>query len=418
MAIFLISVLGALGISAFCSLVEATLLSLTPSQVGAIAEKRPRIGAIWRRFKGDIERPIAAILILNTAAHTIGASVAGAQFDELFGDTWIWAFSLIFTFLMLQFTEILPKGAGVRHNRVVAVWMARPLELLIHLVHPVVLLVHGVNFLFGWRPGRAKSPAALDEIAALAGLARLSKEISLDQERIIRRGTRLSELSVREIMRPRVEIDALDVHSPADEVLGAVVMSGFARVPVYEDDLDNIVGFLYNKDLLRHLHMGWPIELKKLLHPVLFVPETCELDQLLKLFREQRTQMAIVLDEYGGTDGLVTIEDVLEEIVGAIPDEHRFQQPEIVQRDGAHWLVDGTTHLHDLSDAVGLPELRATAPEQVGTVGGVVQVLLDRLPVAGDRVEWGPLVLEVEAMDGQRVDRVLVTRNAPPQPDR
>jgi putative hemolysin len=160
--------------------------------------------------------------------------------------------------------------------------------------------------------------------------------------------------------------------------------------------------------------MGWPIEVRKMLHPVLSVPDTLELDRLLELFRRNRTQMAIVVDEYGGTDGLVTIEDVLEELVGAIHDEHRDQRPEIVRRGEASWLVDGTTHLRDLSEAVGQPELHATAPEQVSTVGGVIQAVLDRVPVTGDCVEWGNLSLKVEKMDGLRVDRVSVTRK--PQP--
>ncbi|HLA84340.1 MAG TPA: hemolysin family protein [Thermoguttaceae bacterium] len=413
MMILLVSVLVALSVSAVCSLMEAALLSLTSGQIASISLKRPRIGAIWRGFKTDIERPIAAILILNTAAHTIGASVAGAQFHEVFGDRWLWVFSLIFTFLMLQFTEILPKGVGVHYNRQVAVLAARPLTLLVQVMRPIVVFVHGVNRLFGWERVQVTPLATLEEITGLAGLARQSKEISTDQERIITRGTRLSRISTREIMRPRVEIDAMDADTPADEVVGATAMSGFARVPVYEGDLDHVVGFIYNKDLLRHLHMGWPIEVRKMLHPVLFVPETLELDQLLALFREKRTQMAIVLDEHGGTEGLVTIEDVLEELVGAIHDEHRDQQQEIVRRDAASWLVDGATRLRDLAEAIGRPELASAGPPQVTTVGGLIQTLLDRLPAAGDSIQWSDFTLKVVRMDALRIDRVLVSRNEP-----
>ncbi|MHB8866741.1 MAG: CNNM domain-containing protein, partial [Pirellulaceae bacterium] len=120
MTLFIVSVSMALLISAICSLMEATLLSLTPSQVAELAHRQPKLGAIWQRFKANVQPPIATILLLNTAAHTIGASVAGSQFDELFGDEWILAFSLVFTFVMLQFTEILPKTIGVRYNREVA----------------------------------------------------------------------------------------------------------------------------------------------------------------------------------------------------------------------------------------------------------------------------------------------------------
>jgi CBS domain containing-hemolysin-like protein len=131
MFIFVVSVLVALIVSAMCSLAEAVLLSLTPSQVADLSNKNPKAGQIWRTFKTNIERPIAFILILNTSAHTIGASIAGSQFDELWGDEWIWLFSLIFTFAMLQFTEILPKGFGVRFNRKIAPYIAGPLSAMV-----------------------------------------------------------------------------------------------------------------------------------------------------------------------------------------------------------------------------------------------------------------------------------------------
>jgi len=410
MWLFVLAVSGALLISAFCSLMEATLLSLRPSQIAQMSSRRPRIGAIWQKLKGEIERPIAAILILNTAAHTIGASVAGAQFNALFGADWIWVFSLVFTFLMLQFTEITPKTAGVRYNRQVALWVARPLSLLVRALSPVVHLVRWINRPFGGTRPHGEGALTVEEITALAGLARLSKQISPRQERIIKGGTRLSRTKVRAVMRPRVEIEALDIDTPSQEVVGAVVMSGFSRVPVYEGNLDRIVGFVYIKDVLRQLHMGWPIELGKLLRPAPLVPETLPLDRLLQVFREERTQMAIILDEYGGTEGLVTMEDVLEEFVGEIYDEHRRdEEQEIARRDETSWLVQGMVNVYDLLEAVGRPELRSRAPQDIDTVGGLIQWLLDRIPEPGDRTTFHGLALEVVEMDGVRIDRVLVT---------
>ena len=138
MTLFIVSVSLALLISAMCSLMEATLLSLTPSQVADLVHRQPKMGAIWQRFKANLQPPIAAILLLNTAAHTIGASVAGSQFDDLYGDEWILAFSLVFTFVMLQFTEILPKTLGVRYNREVAHFIARPLNAMVVGLTPLL----------------------------------------------------------------------------------------------------------------------------------------------------------------------------------------------------------------------------------------------------------------------------------------
>jgi len=293
------SVLGALLISAMCSLTEAVLLSLGPGQIADLTVARPRVGGIWQDLKANIERPIAAILIINTTAHTVGASVAGAEFDRLYGDKWIWAFSLVFTFLMLQFTEILPKSAGVRYNRAVAIWLGWPLVKLVRIMRPIEAFVRFINRPFGGT--RTKPVTALREIDALTGVARLSGEISGEHESILKRGTRLSGSKVRDVMRPRVDIDALDVETPPEQVLGAVAMSGFSRVPVYAGDLDDILGFIYIKDVLIELQMGRPLELRRVLRPAILVPETMRLDQLVEVFRQQRTQMAIVLDEHGGT---------------------------------------------------------------------------------------------------------------------
>jgi putative hemolysin len=225
-------------------------------------------------------------------------------------------------------------------------------------------------------------------------------------------------MKVHAVMRPRVEIDALEIDTPSQEVPGAVAMSGFSRVPVYEGDLDNIVGFVYIKDVLRQLHMGWPIELRRLLRPTPLVPETLRLDQLLQAFHKDRTQMAIVLDEYGGTVGLVTMEDVLEEFVGEIYDEHRRDDElEITRRDETSWLVSGAVALRDLLDAVGRPELRSDVPEDVNAVGGLIQKLLDRIPGVGDCATWSGLVLKVVQTEGKRIDRVLVSVQEKPSPN-
>lgn len=408
MWLFLASVLGALLISAFCSLAEAVLLSLRPGQIAEMADSRPRVGRLWQQMKTNIERPIAAILILNTAAHTIGASIAGAEFDRLYGEHWLWLFSLVFTFLMLQFTEILPKGAGVRYNRVIAVWLAGPLKTLARIMRPIEALVRFIN-----RPFTAVGTAdhvltSLEEIDALSGFARMVGEISDEQELIIKRGSRLSSSKVRDVMRPRVDIDALDVNTPPDQILGAVAMSGFSRVPIYDGDLDDILGFVYTKDLLMDLHMQRPLDLHRVLRPVLMVPETLRLDQLVEMLREERTQMAVVLDEHGGTEGIVTLEDVLEEIVGTIHDERREPDAEIVRESENRWLVRGSLNLEHLLQTTDCLSLRSQMPGGVSTVGGLIQARLDRIAVAGDRAVWHGLSFEVLEMDGLRIDQVRV----------
>ncbi len=227
------------------------------------------------------------------------------------------------------------------------------------------------------------------------------------------RALRLGDRTVRDIMRPRIEIDALDVDTPADEVIGAVAMAGFSRVPIHEGDLDHIIGFVYTKDLLLRQHMGWPIELRKLVRPALLVPESLRIDKLLERFRQKRTQMAIVLDEFGGTEGLVTMEDVLEELVGEIHDEHRAErQQQIVARDDSSWFVDAGLPLHELLERMEMADRRSALPADVSTVGGLVLSVLGRIPTTGECAAWEGLTLEVVAMDGRRLERILICRTS------
>jgi putative hemolysin len=190
-------------------------------------------------------------------------------------------------------------------------------------------------------------------------------------------------------------------------------MAGFSRLPVYERDLDHIIGFVHIKDLLRHMHMGWPLELRKLLHPALFVPESMRLDRLLELFQEKHNQLAIVLNEYGGTEGMVTLEDVMEEIVGEIRDVHqRADDQEFVQRDDGSWLIDGGATFTDLVEKLDLEEDATLENRDFHTLGGLILDLLGRIPSIGDSVDWNGMTLEVVDMDGKRIDRVLVKPQA------
>ena len=218
-------------------------------------------------------------------------------------------------------------------------------EFLGDVARPIVwfmgLSTDAVLWLLRLRAG-AEPTVSIDDIEHLIDTGTAEGVVEPLEQKLALEALRLGEHTVRDIMRPRIDLDAMDVDTPPDEMLGTVAMAGFSRLPVYEGDLDHIIGFVHIKDLFRQQHLGWPIELRKLLHPALFVPETMPLDRLLELFQEKHNQLAIVLNEYGGTEGMVTLEDVVEEIVGEIRDEHRRdEEQEFVRRDDGSWLIDG-----------------------------------------------------------------------------
>jgi CBS domain containing-hemolysin-like protein len=445
MRLLVTSVLIALGISALCSLMEAILLSLTPSQVAQISARRPRIGLMWQRFKHSIEKPIAAILIVNTAAHTVGATVAGAQFEKVYGSNGLVIFSILFTYLMLQFTEVLPKSLGVRYNYLLAPLVARPLGVLIRILTPISYFIHLVNRPFARRPEAQPEGAALQEIMALASSARLSKLIDSRQERLIRAASRLPELCVRQIMTPRTEVLFLKVDEPLSEILQTIQQSAYTRLPLCENDMDHVIGVVHVKDLFKQLHLmvgrlrvadghtpdgeaigivdGQPgaalhvigsgqIDMRKTRRNVMFVPEQMPVPLLLRDFQESRKHMAIVVDEYGMTQGVVTLEDVIEEMVGEIEDEFDVPADAAIRPEAGGYRISGICPIHELQQRLPLHDLEDG--EGVDTLGGYILKRLGRLPEAGDIVRVGTFDARVLSIERRRIGEVLLSPAANP----
>ena len=248
-------------------------------------------------------------------------------------------------FLSLVIGELVPKRLALGNAEGLARIVAVPLQILSVVAKPAVwfmgMATESVLFLLRAQ-GKSESSLQVEDIEHMIETGTAEGILEPAEQKLALEALRLGETTVRQIMRPRLELDAIDVDTPPDEVIGTVAMAGFSRLPVYEKDLDHILGFVHIKDLFRQQYLGWPIDLRKLLHPALFVPETLTLDRLLERFQERRTQMAVVLDEFGGTEGVVTLENVFEELVGDIRDEHdRDREQQIVQRDEHSWLVDG-----------------------------------------------------------------------------
>lgn len=322
------------------------------------------------------------------------------------------AVAVAVAFLLLVLGELAPKRLGLAGGGRLALLAALPMRGLAAAARPVVWLAgaatEAVLFLLRAR-GAPRETVSIDDIEHLMRAGTLAGVLAPAEERVAQRALRFGDRTVREIMRPRIDIDAIDVDTPPDEVIGAVAMSGFSRLPVHEGDIDHVLGFVYTKDLLRQQHLGWPVELRKMVRPALLVPGSLKIDRLLEMFRGKRVQMAIVLDEYGGTDGLVTLEDVLEELVGEIHDEHRLDREQrVVRRDAHTWLVDGRVNFDDLLEQLGLDYLRSEETREFNTVAGLVLAVLDHVPRVGERLAWKELQLEVVDMDGVRIDRVMV----------
>jgi putative hemolysin len=318
------------------------------------------------------------------------------------------------TFLSLLLGELVPKRLALKQAELLARYVAPIMSKLSVVARPFVWVLGRSTdaVLFLLRAKDTPEPSvSVDDIEHLIEAGTQEGVLESVEQRVALEALRLGERKVRDVMRPRIDLDALDVNTPSDEVIGAAAMAGFSRLPVYEGDLDHILGYVHVKDLFRQVYLGWNMELRKLLKPALIVPESMPLDRLLELFQEQNNQLAIVLDEYGGTEGMVTLEDVIEELVGDIREGHQHDHDHMfVERDANSWLIDGGFTVADLIRRLDLRQVNGDEPRTYSTVSGLILHELGRIPKIGDATDWNGLRLEVVDMDGQRIDRVLVSR--------
>ena len=409
MVLLVISIFAALTVSFLCSLMEASLLSLTPGQMADLSARRPAIGLIWQGFKANIEKPIAVILILNTAAHTIGATVAGSEFKELFGDKWIWAFALVFTAVMVQFTEILPKTLGVRFNRELAGLMARPLSAAVLVFTPLLKLIHRVNRpieIKGYDKEQKQLPT-VEEISALAGLARLSREISVQQEKIIKEASRLSWLTAREAMITIEQVSFLSTAQDISRALIAAHMDAHTRFPVcVDDDRDRIAGYVNFKEMVYFMRTN-PNDpsLQGVIRPIYFVCPDDRLSSILESFVSQHNHIAIVRDSFGKTLGMITMEDLVEELVGELEDEFDRLPRMLHALSGDVWMIGGGVHMSEVCQQTGF-----ALPATQETVSAWLGQRLGRVPKPGDVYREAGAEFVVRRTRRARVFEINATR--------
>ena len=361
------------------------------------------VGTLAAAYGGD--------RVVNKLAEAIRAS-APPQIAAMADTIALTAFVGLLSYFTLVLGELVPKRLALRSAEPVARIVAPVMMAVASIAKPLVWLM-GVStsaVLFLLRAHRQQGPSvSVDDIEHLLETGRAEGVLEAVEQAVAAEALRLGERTVRDIMRPRIDIDALDIATPSEQVLGAIAMAGYSRLPVYDGSLDQILGYLSIKDVLRQNWMGWPIELPKLLHRPLFVPESMTLDRLLELFQKERNQLAIVLDEYGGTEGLVTLEDILEELVGEIHDEHQSDaSQELVEREDGSWLVDGGMSIDDFGERFGIKTDGES--RDYSTIAGLVLSLLERIPSVGDTTSWRGFSIEVVDMDGRRIDRLLVHR--------
>ena len=400
MLLFISAVAVVLIVSFLCSIFESVLLSLTRPQVEVLVQKGKRAGHLLASFKERMDVPIAAILILNTAAHTVGASVAGASYQDVFDPGTLWIFSILFTLAVLLFTEIIPKTLGVTYAARLASPVAHGIRLLTILLKPLVVMSEGLSRSLR---GDVKVPVTTaEEIRLLAMLGQNEGAVGSETANMVVGATQLRHLQAQDIVLPREEVQFLSAEMSRDEAINHVREYNHSRFPFSPSrDLKDVSGVVLAKDLYYWLLQNddEKIDWSSLVQESLIVPPTVSLLQLLHTFQERQRHLAIIVDEYGTIEGIATMEDVLEEIVGEIFDESDLPREDLRVLEDGSTLVRASTDLRKLSSALGL----AWDPDsEAATIGGLVTEELERIPAIGDEVSWQGFEVRVIRADKRR----------------
>jgi putative hemolysin len=394
--------------SAFFSGSETALFTLTRSQLHEMGESRHGLARLAARLARRPRRLLNTLLLGNmlvNIAFSATAAVLVLELESAGQPAWrVGAASVAPLLAVLLVGEVTPKMLAWSVARKWAILAALPIDLVGWLFLPVLwILDRGIVRPFTKILAPPSAQTATDITAEeLAGLMRLSAArgvLAHDVGDMLHEIVELTDATAGEIMVPRVDVVAFDIEKPAAELIDLFRETGFRKIPVYRGDLDDILGVIHAKRLL--LHPGTPLE--ELVRPVSFLPEAANLEKVLAQFRKTGRQMAVVVDEYGGTAGLVTLEDVLEEIVGDIPDYREApSRPAVQKLSPTQYLVSGDLSIRDWVEAFRLEPVKG----RIGTIGGLTAALLNRIPREGDSVDYHNLRLTVHAMRRRRVEAV------------
>jgi magnesium and cobalt exporter, CNNM family len=388
----------------FCSISEAVILSVSHGHVEKLAKSGSRAGRILRDWKrSGIEEPIAAILIVNTVALTAGATVAGLKWGQAVDPDSVGIFSAGLTVAILIFSEVIPKTLGVNFAHVLATPVVHVLRVIVWILWPVLRVTGGISRML--IRGKKSPGVSIEEIRLLAALGSREGDVGPRYAQFIEGIVSLRELTVRDVMVPRVAIGYLSGVRSFEENLATVRQSGHSRFPFTPSgELDDVDGMILAKDLLFLDDDEDEPDWNHMKQPLLVVPEGKQLDEALRLFQDQRKHMAVVVDEYGGTQGVITLEDVLEEIVGEIEDETDRIETLIQKKSDGTFECRGWAETRKLFQVIGIE-----AKVDFVTVGGLVADLLGRVPQAADRVTWKNLRFHVTKASKRRAERIVVT---------
>jgi putative hemolysin len=412
----------------FCSAVvsasEIAFFSLTPNQLKEIHGGKQGIHLLIRKLLERPKRLLATILIsnnlVNVAVVIISAYVTNELYD--FSGSLFLAFLIqvvVITSLILLMGEIMPKVYATQYAMSIVHSMVRPMTILLKIFYPLSSILVSSTYIIDKRMTRRKHSLSMSDLSEAIDI---TSDASTNEEnrKMLKSIARFGDIAASEIMKARIDVTALDLDYSYSKVMKIIRESGYSRIPVYKDTFDTITGLLYIKDLLPFTDKGDNFNWQSLLRPAFFVPESKRINDLLSEFQEKKIHLAIVVDEYGGTSGIITLEDIIEEIVGEINDEFDSESDHIPFRkvDEHTYVFEGKTTLNDFCKIAEVEDdLFDEVKGDADTLAGLVLELAGKIPVVGEIVSFADYTFCVEAADKRRIKRIKVSLPPTETPD-
>ncbi len=397
-----------LALSGFFSSAETALMAVSRYRLRYLERRGVRNADVVRRLIESPEGLLSAILLGNNFVNIAASSLAAAIAIRAAGENGIWAATVIMTAAILIFSEIGPKTIAARNPERLALIVARPIQWTVRLLRPLAgsaAYVAGLVIRPFVGPPTAAPQVSEEEIRGMLEVGEEERVIAREKRRMLSSIFSLTETTIEDVMIPRTQVKSISVDATPVEVLRAIRESGATRLPVYRGSLDDIVGMLHSKDVFQYWERIGDLDIAAIMRRPVYVPETATLETLLRLFRHHRQHMALVIDEFGGVEGIVSLEDLLEEIVGDIDDEHDVpQEPQLKELEDGSLLVEGTCPISLLNRRYAL----GLSARDSMTLAGLLMEWSGGIPQPGERLGQGDLTFNIRRASRNRIDLVRI----------
>lgn len=401
----LLALLLLLILSGFFSGSETALLSLDKLRVLFLQQRQHHNADKLAKLLDNPDRLLSGILVGNNLVNIAASVIATGLFVSYFGAQGEWLTILILTPVLLIFSEVCPKTYAAQYPEKMSFLVLNPIRFVLCILAPIIFVVSSISRLmtsFIRKKDAESLSVSEDEIRAMIEVGEETGSVAAEQRKMLHGIFDLSETRVRDIMLPRTEVRGVDISADFQEVLAVARETRHSRFPVFSENLDTIVGVINSKDILSYVGQTDQFSLKELCRQPYFVPESKRIGVLLQSFRKKREHLAVVVDEYGGVEGIVTLEDVVEEIVGDIHDEYDTEELDFRKLGENHYLIDAVMPLREVNRRfdLNLPE------EHVTTLAGHLLQIMGKIPVEGDSCEEGNLLFRVRRMEERRIEEI------------